>query len=91
MEHLLNELTEVYDLGRAQYEISAMLCSLALDRPHSVLDFLIERGRREEAMWRREVWDFSQEQSDAVPYNGFAGLQEALQKSAEYESIFDHF
>jgi hypothetical protein len=54
-EHLLNELTEVYDLGGAQYEISAMLCSLALDRPHSVLEFLIVRGRREEAMWRREV------------------------------------
>jgi hypothetical protein len=89
VQHLLRELTEVPDLGRAQWNIDTLLVSLARLHPVAVVDFLLVRLSRERSdRAARTTVDFGRHY-DAIPYQGFSGLQEALRESNGYDAIIE--
>ena len=89
VQHLLRELLEVPDLGRAQWDIDTLLVSLAPLHSEAVVDFLLARlARQRRDRAARTTVDFSRGY-DAIPYQGFSGLQEALRESPGYDAIIE--
>lgn len=83
---LLGMLVEFPDLDRPNMHIEQMLVSLAKSHPLLVLDFILERVRREAAAWGDPDSD-EWHGYDAVPYGSFDGVWSALRTSPERPAI----
>lgn len=82
---LLNMLLDLPDLG-AHSSVDEMLGALARSEPTKVLDFLMERVRRE-GVGRSEAAAGGEGRYDAIPYGGLHGVWAALQSSPEHPEI----
>jgi hypothetical protein len=85
---LLTQLVEVRDLGSAQYELSSFLATTSRQFPGLVVDFLIDRVTREFSSLDESDFTYA-DRYDAIPYDGFAGIQEGLRDSGLYETVLE--
>jgi len=83
---LLDALVELPDLGDPLGELDQMLAVFAKWHPLLVLEFVLERARRETSN-SAQVGEDGHARYDAIPYTGFHGVWGALQGAAEYPAI----
>jgi len=86
---LLERLLEVPTLDDQHGGSERMLAALAGVVPLRVVDFLVERTRREVLSWSTsDQWGYVR--YDAVPFHGWPGVWEALRSVPTYPDIVRH-